>query len=208
MFSLQTMFGQGKQFYTLLEDAAVAGHDATRALHEMLRADDRVPALDAFKLARQRERQASDRISQALVDAFITPIEREDIEALGSALYRIPKQVEKFAERYSMATQHLGHIDFAPRAAMLEKAAEVVVQMVRELPRMRLDSMKELSDKLRSIENEADRLMLELYGDIYSGKLDHLQMFLLKEFFEILEKAIDRCREAGVVAYEIVLKNS
>ena len=48
MFSLQTMFGQGKQFYTLLEDAAVAGHDATRALHEMLRADDRVPALDAF----------------------------------------------------------------------------------------------------------------------------------------------------------------
>ena len=208
MFSLQTMFGQGKQFYTLLEDAAVAGHDATRALHEMLRADDRVPALDAFKLARQRERQASDRISQELVDAFITPIEREDIEALGSALYRIPKQVEKFAERYSMATQHLAHIDFAPRAAMLEKAAEVVVQMVRALPKMRLDEMKELSDKLRSIENEADRLMLELYRDIYSGKLDHLQMFLLKEFFEILEKAIDRCREAGVVAYEIVLKNS
>ena len=208
MFSLQTMFGQGKQFYTLLEDAAVAGHDAARALHEMLREDDRVPALDAFKLARQRERAASDRISQELVDAFIIPIEREDIEALGSALYRIPKQVEKFAERYSLATQHLAHIDFAPRAAMLEKASEVVVQMVRELPRMRLDKMKELSDKLRSIENEADRLMLELYRDIYSGKLDHLQMFLLKEFFEILEKAIDRCREAGVVAYEIVLKNS
>lgn len=33
-------------------------------------------------------------------------------------------------------------------------------------------------------------------------------MFLLKEFFEIPEKAIDRCREAGVVAYQIVLKNS
>ena len=43
---------------------------------------------------------------------------------------------------------------------------------------------------------------------IYSGKLDPLQMFLLKEFFEILEKAIDRCREAGVVAFEVVLKNS
>ena len=33
-------------------------------------------------------------------------------------------------------------------------------------------------------------------------------MFLLKEFFEILEKAIDRCREAGVVAYSIALQNS
>ncbi|HKN78726.1 MAG TPA: pit accessory protein, partial [Lysobacter sp.] len=53
-----------------------------------------------------------------------------------------------------------------------------------------------------------DRLILELHRDIYSGRLDAGEMFLLKEFFEILEKAIDRCREAGVVAYSIALKNS
>ncbi|MDR6992385.1 MULTISPECIES: DUF47 family protein [Luteimonas] len=208
MFSLQTIFGQGNQFYTLLEEAAVAAHDSTVALHAMLKAADRQPALDAFKLARMREREASEKISQALVDSFITPIEREDIEALGSALYKIPKQVEKFADRYSLATMHLEHIDFAPRAAMLEQASAVVVKMVKTLRSMKLEPMKALNDELRALENEADRLMLELYRDIYSGKLDPLQMFLLKEFFEILEKAIDRCREAGVVAYEIVLKNS
>jgi uncharacterized protein len=208
MFSLQTIFGQGMQFYTLLDQAAMAAHDSTKALHAMLKETGRTPALDAFKLARQREREASDKISQELVNSFITPIEREDIEALGTALYKIPKQVEKFADRYSLALTHLANIDFAPRAAMLEQAASVVVQMVSELKNMKLERMKELNDRLRSIEMEADRLMLELYRDIYSGKLDHLQMFLLKEFFEILEKAIDRCREAGVVAYEIVLKNS
>ncbi|MFK3649190.1 DUF47 domain-containing protein [Lysobacter enzymogenes] len=208
MFSLQTIFGQGNQFYTLLEEASVAAHDATRALHEMLKAADRQPALDAFKLARQRERETSDKISQELVDSFITPIEREDIEALSSALYKIPKQVEKFADRYSLATRHLEQIDFAPRAAMLEQAAGVVVKMVHQLRHLKLEPMKALNDQLRALENEADRLMLELYRDIYSGQLDNLQMFLLKEFFEILEKAIDRCREAGVVAYQIVLKNS
>ncbi|QNP40162.1 DUF47 domain-containing protein [Lysobacter solisilvae (ex Woo and Kim 2020)] len=210
MFSLQTIFGQGMQFYTLLEAAANAAHDSTKALHAMLKdtGTGRAPSLDAFKLARQREREASDKISQELVNSFITPIEREDIEALGSALYKIPKQVEKFADRYSLALTHLEGIDFAPRAAMLEQAAAVVVKMVHELRDMKLERMKSLNDQLRSIEMEADRLMLELYRDIYSGKLDHLQMFLLKEFFEILEKAIDRCREAGVVAYEIVLKNS
>ena len=208
MFSLQTIFGQGNQFYTLLEDAADAAHDSAKALHAMMREADRQPALDAFKLARLRERAASDKISQALVDSFITPIEREDIEALGSALYKIPKQIEKFADRYSLATRHLEHIDFAPRAAMLEQASGVVVEMVRLLRHLKLEPMKVLNDRLRSIENEADRLMLELYRDIYSGKLDPLQMFLLKEFFEILEKAIDRCREAGVVVYQIVLKNS
>src|SRR3546814_5188255 len=118
----------------------------------------------------------------------MVPIEREDIEALGSALYKIPKQIEKFADRYSLALQHLEHIDFAPRAAMLEQAASVVAEMIHELKRMDLDRMSVLNEKLRSLENEADRLMLELYRDIYSGQLDHLQMFLLKEFFEILEK--------------------
>ena len=208
MFSLQTIFGSGKQFYTLLDEAAQAAYDSTKALHTMMKATDRQPALDAFKLARLRERAASDKIGHALVDSFITPIEREDIEALGSALYKIPKQVEKFADRYSLAVQHLEGIDFAPRAAMLEQAAAVVVDMVHDLKNMHIDRMTVLNEKLRSIENEADRLMLELYRDIYSGRLDNLQMFLLKEFFEILEKAIDRCREAGVVAYQIVLKNS
>ncbi|MCH6485517.1 pit accessory protein [Pseudoxanthomonas sp. LH2527] len=208
MFSLQTIFGSGQQFYTLLDEAAQAAHDSTKALHSMMKATDRQPALDAFKLARLRERAASDKIGKALVDSFITPIEREDIEALGSALYKIPKQVEKFADRYSLAIQHLDGIDFAPRAAMLEQAASVVVEMVHDIRKMNIDRMTSLNEKLRAIENEADRLMLELYRDIYSGRLDHLQMFLLKEFFEILEKAIDRCREAGVVAYQIVLKNS
>jgi uncharacterized protein Yka (UPF0111/DUF47 family) len=208
MFSLQTIFGQGKQFYALLDEAADAAHASTRALHEMLREPGREPSLDAFKLARQRERDASAKISQALVESFITPIEREDIEALGSALYKIPKQVERFADRYVLARHRLDGIDFAPRAAMLEKAAAVVVEMVKELRHLRLEPMKQLNDKLRVIETEADRLILELHRDIYSGRLDAGEMFLLKEFFEILEKAIDRCREAGVVAYEIALKNS
>ena len=208
MFSLQTIFGQGKQFYSLLNDAAVAAHDSTVALYEMLKSPERTPALEAFKLARQRERVASDKISQALVDSFITPIEREDIESLASALYKIPKQVERFADRFALARHRLEGIDFAPRAAMLEQAAQVVVKMVAELQQLRLEPMKDLHDRLRVIEAEADRLILELHRDIYSGRLDAAEMFLLKEFFEILEKAIDRCREAGVVAYSIALKNS
>ena len=53
MFSLQTIFGQGKQFYSLLNDAALAAHDSTVALHHMLKSPERTPALEAFKLARE-----------------------------------------------------------------------------------------------------------------------------------------------------------
>ena len=104
MFSLQTIFGKGNQFFGLLEDAAAAAADSTEALHAMLRGSDKTPALDAFRHARERERGISDKINEELVNSFVTALEREDIEALSSALVRIPKQVERFAERYALAT--------------------------------------------------------------------------------------------------------
>ena len=208
MFSLQTIFGKGTQFFGLLEDAAVTAVDSTRALHAMLREHHQPLQLDVFRLARERERAVSDKINEELLCSFVTALEREDIEALRAALVRIPKQVERFAERYVLATGILDQVDFAPRAAMLEQAAEVVLEMVRRLRRMKAEEMRLLNDRLRSIESEADRLMLELYREIYAGRFGGQQMFLIKEFFEILEKAIDRCREAGTVAYQIVLKNN
>jgi uncharacterized protein Yka (UPF0111/DUF47 family) len=208
MFSLQTIFGSGKLFYTLLDDAALAAHDSTKAPDEILSPTARATGLEAIKLARQRQREATGKISQALVDSFITPIEREDIEELRSALYKISKQAERFADRHVLAADHLNGIDFAPRAAMLEKAAGIVLEMVKELPRLRLESIRVLDDQLHVLESEADRLLLEMHRDIYSGRLDNREIFLLKEFFEILEKAIDRCREAGAVIYHVALKNS
>jgi uncharacterized protein Yka (UPF0111/DUF47 family) len=209
MFSLQTIFGSGKQFYGLLESAAATALASARALQVLARAPSgSVPPLDEFKRTRQREREILRDINAALVNTFITPIEREDIEALAGALYRIPKAIEKFADRYALAASNLRGIDFAPRAAMLEQAATVVLEMVRQLRGLKLEPMKELNDRLGAIENEADRLMLELYRDLYAGTYDGMQVLLIKDFFELLEKAIDRCREAGSVAYRIVLKNA
>jgi uncharacterized protein Yka (UPF0111/DUF47 family) len=208
MFSLQTIFGSGKQFYELLDAAAVAAHDSAKALHDILSPATGTTGLEAIRLARQRQREATIKISQALVDSFITPIEREDIEELRTALYKISKQAERFADRYAFAAHRLADVDFAPRAAMLVKATGIVLDMVRELPRLRLETIKLLEDQLHAIETEADRLLLELYREFYAGDLDAIRMFLLKEFFEILEKAIDRCRDAGAVVYQVALKNS
>lgn len=208
MFSLQTIFGSGKQFYALLEEAAEAAHESASALHDILSPKAEATGLEAIKLARQHQREATGKISQALVDSFITPIEREDIEELRVALYKISKQAERFADRYAMAAPRLAGVDFAPRAAMLMKATGIVLDMVRELPRLRLEAIKSLEDQLHAIETEADRLLLELYREFYAGDLDGVRMFLLKEFFEILEKAIDRCRDAGAVVYQVALKNN
>jgi uncharacterized protein len=148
-------------------------------------------------------------ISQALVNTFVTALEREDIEALSGALYKIPKTVEKFAERYALFSEQLMDVDYASRAVMLEKATGVIVEMVAQLRRgMKLEETKALNERMQAIESEADRLILELYKDLFVGERDASRLILRKDLFELLEKAIDRCRDAGNVIYAIVLKNS
>jgi uncharacterized protein Yka (UPF0111/DUF47 family) len=209
MFSLQTIFGKGDKFYGLLEASADAARESAAALVRMFRTRPLGPSLDEFLLARKREKVLTAQISQELVNTFVTALDREDIEALSAALNKITKAISKFAERYSLAADRLVDIDFASRAALLEKAGEVIAQMVGQLRRgMNLETMKSLNDRLQAIESEADRLMIESYRDLYSGRHEPILILLLKDLFELLEKAIDRCRDAGNVVYHIVLKNS
>lgn len=148
-------------------------------------------------------------ISEELVNTFVTVLDREDIEALNGALYKIPKVVEKFAERYTLASGRIGEVDFSSRAAMLEQACQVLAQMVGQLRKgMDLDEVKRLNDQLQTIEAQADDQILELYRDVYANESDPIRYLVKTNLFEILEKAIDRCRDAGNVVYHIVLKNS
>jgi uncharacterized protein len=209
MFSLQTIFGKGDKFYGLLEASAESARSSATALIELLSTPASQQSLEKFKQARRREKDLFAQISEELVNTFVTVLEREDIEALSSALYKIPKVVEKFAERYTLAMARVDDVDFTSRAVMLEQACEVVEQMVGQLRHgMDLDKIKALNDQLQTIEGEADRQILELYQEIYTNESDPIRYLVKKDLFEFLEKAIDRCRDVGNVIYHIVLKNS
>ena len=209
MFSLQTIFGKGDKYFGLLESSAAAARESTKALTDFLATRLSQRSLEKFKLARQREKDLAAQISQELINTFVTALEREDIEALSNVLYKIPKVIEKFAERHTLASQRLIDVDFVPRAKMLEQACEVLEEMVGQLRKgMNIETSKALNDKMQAIEAEADRQILELYRESYLNETDPMRYLILKDLFELLEKAIDRCRDAGNVVHHIILKNS
>lgn len=209
MFSLQAMFGKGDRFFDLLESSAVAARDGAKALQALLEAHGEPMLLDGFRAARVREKELAGAIGEALINTFVTALDREDIEAMSAALYRIPKTIEKFAERYVIVAKRVEGIDFISRASLLMSATEGVLEMVRQMRNgMHVDRMRKLQDRLQATEAEADRLLLEPYRDLYLESDDPVRVLLAKDLFEILEKAIDRCRDVGNVMYSIVLKNS
>ena len=209
MFSLQTIFGKGDKFYGLLEQSAEAARESAKALHALVSHQDHAPVMAAFAASRAKEKALAAQISEELVNTFVTALDREDIEALNSALYKIPKTIEKFAERYDIVSSRLADIDFAPRSLVLERSTAVVEEMIGELRRgLRIDPVKKLQDRLQTLEAEGDRMLLAPYRTLYVEGNDAMRAMLAKDLFELLEKAIDKCRDVGNIVYSIVLKNS
>ena len=54
-----------------------------------------------FHRAKEADKKITEQINEALMTTFVSQLEREDMEILSASLYRIPKTVEKFAERFS-----------------------------------------------------------------------------------------------------------
>jgi uncharacterized protein Yka (UPF0111/DUF47 family) len=124
-------------------------------------------------------------------------------------MYRICKVIEKFAERYNLAPERLSTIDFTRQVVLMQRATETLVRMVRLLRKMPpLETVKAMNDQLQSIESEADEVMLDLLRKVYGGEYEPLQALMLRDLYDLLERAIDRCRDCGNAISHIVLKNS
>jgi len=136
MFSLQQMFGQGDKFFALLEASADEARSSVQALVRVVKSATAPPTMEDFVMSRRKEKRIAQEISEQLVNTFITGLEREDIEALSTALYKIPKATEKWAEHFIRGLQHVREVDFTPQVGMLEQATDTVLAMVRQLRRI------------------------------------------------------------------------
>ena len=209
MISLAKIFGRSDRFFELLNASARSAHDSVEALARLLKeSGDDVDLADLI-VARRAEKKTAETIAEELVKVFVTALEREDIEALSKALYRIPKTVEKFGERYGIVRHLVVRDDFAPQMALAKEAAAVVVRMVEMLDKNPLlESVKAENDRMQELEGRADRLVLGTLGEIYSGRMEPFRAMATRDLHDLLEKVIDRCRDACNIVSQIVLKNS
>jgi uncharacterized protein Yka (UPF0111/DUF47 family) len=213
MFSLKKLLGKDDKFFDLLEagaEEAKASVDLFAIYLQKIGAGDAssVP-LDDFIQTRRKEKRIRQTMTEELSKTFVTPLEREDIEALSFALYRIPKQVEKIVERLSIYPGRVPKAAFKRQAELMSQAAEAVVFMVKQLRGgTNLEKIQGANDKLQFAEGEADKVMLSLLKELYQGPYEAKELVILQELYEMVEQAVDRCRNAGNIVVQIVLKHS
>ena len=166
-------------------------------------------SLDEFIQSRRKEKRIRDQMTEELSRTFVTPLEREDIEELSFALYRVPKQVEKIAERLSIYPGRIPYAAFERQAQLMTQAAEALVFMVKQLRGgTNVERIREANDRLQFAEGEADKVMLQLMKELYQSPSDPRELVVLHDLYQMVEQAVDRCRNAGNVVVQIVLKHS
>lgn len=211
MISLKKLLGKEEKFYDLLEASADEAKVSAALLAKILTEDGSTPASSIHDIiqTRRKDKRITQQITEELCKTFVTPFEREDIEALSIALYRIPKTVEKIVERLTICPANIPRQSMQRQIVLLEEAVESVVFMVRQLRKgTQIDRIQDAHNRLQFAEGEADKIMLSLVKDLYNGPYDAKEVVILMELYDLMETAIDRARDAGQVIFQIMLKYS
>ena len=133
------LLSNNAKFFDLLESSAEEAIGCVQALDGLFATPPNGRLLEEFMTIRHRHKQVPGQIVELLCVSFLTPYDREDIEAVSRRLYRIPKSVEKFSERLLLAQAHLSPASLRGQVGLLMQATQAVSQMVGRL-RHQLDS--------------------------------------------------------------------
>ncbi|MBM4247880.1 MAG: DUF47 family protein [Euryarchaeota archaeon] len=205
---------QEKQFFDLLEKQMSIVKEGTAVLRKMVEDRERMGPAHYQQRLEEVEHRGDNLVHEiyhALNQTFITPIDREDIIALTSAMDDV-----------------LDHINDATRRMVIYGVDPRQDEVIRRLSRILCDSAEDMTRALRTIrhlpageetdrhirhlhqlENDADDVHLDALGGLFNGKrLDPVTVMKLKEIYDMLEAATDMCEDVANVIGDIVVKHA
>lgn len=207
-----SLLPRADQFCVLLEQLAAQAHECARHLQTYVNAPDpaiATTAKQAITKARAESKTTAAAVTKELSRSFITPFDREDIQNFTAVLYKIPKTISKIIERLEMNGLSDKRSDFARQIDVIVQEAKATEEMVRALTRDRSGKqIGEKADLLMDLEQQGDIILNELLSSLFSKEREPRDLLLRKDIYDMLEKVVDRYRDAAAVAIQIVLKHS
>jgi predicted phosphate transport protein (TIGR00153 family) len=151
-----------------------------------------------------------DRVTHEILDRLnhtqVTPIDREDILALTSALDDIVDYIEEVADYLGLYKIEAPMDQAIKLAEVLNKASR---QISEAIPQLRgFNDISAYTVEINRLENEGDRIVREAIASLFDGGIDPMVVIRWKDLFERLEDAIDATEHVAHILEGIVIKNS
>lgn len=147
------------------------------------------------------------KIIRMLNTTFITPLDREDIYGLATALDSILNLIDASAQRFVMYRVEQPTTEAKELAFIIVRCCHTLSSALNHLGK-RHDDIHEQCVELNALENEADNVCREAISRLFDEETDPIQLIKWKEIYEILERTTDRCEDAANILESVVVKNA
>jgi uncharacterized protein len=196
-----------REFFDLFEEAGGNILRAAGLLESML-----VTFPERNELARDILicEQDGDRITHDIIrrlnQTFVTPIEREDILDLASALDDIVDFIEEVADYLQLYRIEAPMDQAQELSRILHQSAQAVAAAI---PRLRtFKDIHHYTVEINRLENEGDRVVRQALASLFERGIDPMLVIRWKDIFERLEDAIDATETTANILEGIVIKNA
>ncbi|MEM4241941.1 MAG: DUF47 family protein [Candidatus Nitrosotenuis sp.] len=196
-----------KEILTILENLAIKAKETAEELVQLF--SNMQNSTDHHTKIKKLERQADEltrSIFAELNKTFITPLDREDIQRIAAKTDDVIDYMEGIAGRIKSY-----HVSSAP-PYMLEITKELLAAikevefLISKLKNVKVDkSLVDHCRKISDIEHRIDDLYRDAVGQLFETN-DAVNIIKLKDIYEAIEAASDRCLDVADVIEDIVLK--
>ncbi len=166
-----------------------------------------------MKARRIQEREhMGDEITHSIIrrlnTTFITPMDREDIHMLATALDDVLDSMEAASDLFVLHAIEEPRPEMLAQADVLLRAAIQTEMAIKAFTRLGNAELEPYWVEINTLENEGDKLYRRAVADLFSG--DHRAMDVLKwkEVIESLEEALDGLENVANVIESVVLKHA
>jgi len=196
-----------RRFYDLFERNSNNVVAAAELLAELLKN----PAAPEGRQERISELEhEADEITHEIVRSinrtFVTPFDREDIYALSSGVDDVLDYIKEVSDKHSLYDITTSAPAAVELGALLVQSASQLRDAIRKL-----QSLKGIEShwiEVNRIENQGDQVSRKAISDLFRSDSDPIHVMKLKDVYDNLEDALDRCEDVANVIENIVIKNA
>lgn len=200
---------QEKHFFEMLEhqaDIVVEGADAlldlTKNFNQVEKKRDRIKDIE------HRGDDIVHEVAEALNRTFVTPIDHDDMSKLTSRLDDILDFIEAASHRMWSYEIKTIPSDMVKLAEVILSSAKEVNHAVKDLRNLhKKNEVLMHCIEINRLENLGDDITHTAVAELFK-QYDPIDIIKLKEIYEYLEMATDKCEDAADVIKDVFIKNT
>jgi uncharacterized protein len=142
-----------------------------------------------------------------LFQTFVTPLDREDIAGLASAIDEVLDYTDGIADRFLLFNIKRPTPHMIELSKILLAATQEIHFVVNILHKMR--NASELithCSNIKKYEQQADSIYRKAIAELFETNDNAIEIIKLKEVYENFESALDRCQDVSDIIEDIALK--